>query len=155
VTLNDVITGVATLAIAAMFPIVSVSQTATDQPHMAAALEHLKQAEREIDMAEFNKGGHRSKAVEYIKKAEAEVDAGIAYARANPNAKQNYHGVLAPEWQKNYDSYYQRWLKYRATNNTSEMASMEARMRDIMKNYNIPPNVPFDQVASPGIGGNR
>lgn len=88
-TLNDVIIGVATLAIAAMFPIGSVSQTATDQPHMAAALEHLKQAEREIDMAESNKGGHRDKAVDYIKKAKAEVDAAIAYARAHPDAKKS------------------------------------------------------------------
>ena len=29
---------------------------------------------------------------------------------------------------------------------------MERRMRDIMVNYRIPPNTPFSQVASPGIG---
>jgi len=66
-----------------------------------------------------------------------------------------YHNVLAPEWQQKFDSYYQRWLQYRATNNTGEMQSMEARMRDIMVNYKIPPNVPFGAVASPGIGGNN
>src|SRR5215831_8137289 len=43
-----------------------------------------------------------------------------------------YHNVLAPEWQQKLYSYYQRWLQYRATNNTGEMQSMEARMRDIM-----------------------
>jgi hypothetical protein len=64
-----------------------------------------------------------------------------------------YHNVLAPEWQQKFDSYYQRWLQYRATNNTSEMRSMEQRMQNIMANYRIPTNVPYDQVASPGIGG--
>ena len=61
-------------------------------------------------------------------------------------------GRDAPEWQAKFDSYYQRWLQYRATNNRDEVVSMERRMRDIMVNYRIPPNTPFDQVASPGIG---
>lgn len=66
-----------------------------------------------------------------------------------------YHGVLAPEWQQKFDSYYQRWLNYRATNNRDEMLSMEKRMRDIMVNYRIPADAPFGAVASPGIAGNR
>jgi hypothetical protein len=70
------------------------------------------------------------------------------------NSRRGYHGVLAPEWQQKFDSYYQRWLQYRATNNQDEVASMEKRMRDIMVNYRIPATAPFDQVASPGIGGN-
>ncbi|HET7440891.1 MAG TPA: hypothetical protein VFJ47_06285 [Terriglobales bacterium] len=65
----------------------------------------------------------------------------------------SYHNVLAPEWQQKFDSYYQRWQQYRATNNTGEMRSMEQRMQDIMAHYNIPSNVPYDQVASPGVGG--
>src|SRR5437868_4149929 len=67
----------------------------------------------------------------------------------------SYQGRLAPEWQSKFDSYYQRWLNYRATNNTGEMASMEKRMQDIMRNYNIPANTPYGAVASPGIGGNN
>ena len=73
----------------------------------------------------------------------------------NGNGRYGYHGVLAPEWQSKFDSYYQRWLQYRATNNQGEVASMEKRMQDIMRNYNIPSNVPYGQVASAGIGGNR
>ena len=61
-----------------------------------------------------------------------------------------YRGVLAPEWQQKYDSYYQRWLNYRATNNQSQMRSMEGRMQSIMRNYNIPPNAPYGEVASGG-----
>jgi hypothetical protein len=63
-----------------------------------------------------------------------------------------YQGVLAPEWQQKYDSYYQRWLNYRATNNQSQMRSMEGRMQSIMRNYNIPPNTPYGEVASNGGG---
>ena len=58
-----------------------------------------------------------------------------------------YQGVLAPEWQQKYDSYYQRWLNYRATNNQSEMRSMEGRMRDVYSHYGIPGDVPFGDVA--------
>jgi len=63
----------------------------------------------------------------------------------------SYRGVLAPEYQRRFDSYYTRWLRYRATNNYSEVASMENRMRDIMANYRIPLNTPYGQIASPGL----
>ncbi len=66
-----------------------------------------------------------------------------------------YHGVLAPEWQQKFDSYYGRWLGYLRDNNGDEVSSMEKRMRDIMRNYNIPLDTPFKDVASPGIGGER
>jgi len=62
----------------------------------------------------------------------------------------HYRKLLAPEWQRKYDSYYQRWLNYRATNNQSEMRSMEKRMNSIRTNYGIPPNVPYGEIASNG-----
>ena len=71
----------------------------------------------------------------------------------NGQYRRGYHNVLAPEWQQKFDSYYQRWEQYRATNNRGEMTSMEKRMQDIMVHYNIPTNVPYDQVASPDAGG--
>ena len=67
--------------------------------------------------------------------------------------RRSYQGVLAPEWQQKFDSYYQRWQNYRATNNQDGVRSMEARMRDIMVNYKIPPDVPFAAVASPSVSG--
>ena len=63
-----------------------------------------------------------------------------------------YHGILAPEWQRKFDSYYTRWLEYQRRNDWGEIQSMERRMRDIMVNYRIPNNVPFEQVASPNLG---
>jgi hypothetical protein len=62
----------------------------------------------------------------------------------------NYRHVLAPPWQQKYDSYYQRWQRYRATNNQSEMRSMEKRMNSIRDNYRIPPDVPYGEIASSG-----
>ena len=62
----------------------------------------------------------------------------------------NYRGTLAPEWQSKYNSYYQRWLNYRATNNRTQMRSMEGRMQSIMSNYRIPSNTPYGQIATNG-----
>jgi hypothetical protein len=55
---------------------------------------------------------------------------------------------LSPDDQQRFDSYYSRWLEYRRTNNRDEAESMEKRMRDVMSRNNIPPDVPFDEVAS-------
>jgi hypothetical protein len=62
----------------------------------------------------------------------------------------HYRNVLAPEWQRKYDSYYQRWQNYKATNNQSGVRSMEQRMNSIRTNYRIPPNVPYGEIASNG-----
>jgi hypothetical protein len=64
-----------------------------------------------------------------------------------PTRGNGYRSVLAPEWQQKYNSYYQRWLSYRATNNQAQMRSMEGRMQSIMRNYNIPPNTPYGEIA--------
>lgn len=55
---------------------------------------------------------------------------------------------LSPEDQQRFDSYYSRWLEYRRTDNREQARSMEERMRDVMSRNNIPPDVPFDAVAS-------
>jgi hypothetical protein len=57
---------------------------------------------------------------------------------------------LSPSDQQKFDSYYQRWLQYRSTNNRDQMNSMQDRMWDIYSHYSIPRNVPFDQVANGG-----
>lgn len=47
------------------------------QPHMRNALEDLRAARSELQMAERNKGGHRVLAIDYINRAIGEVQAGI------------------------------------------------------------------------------
>jgi len=59
-----------------------------------------------------------------------------------------FRGRLNSQDQARFDSYYSRWLQYRQTNNRSEMASMEARMRGIMNSYQIPLETPFGEIAS-------
>lgn len=50
------------------------------QPHMHAALHHLQEAKKELDMAAHEKGGHRGKALELTQNAIEEVKAGIQFA---------------------------------------------------------------------------
>ena len=49
-----------------------------DQPHMQAALNHLLDAQRNLQSATADKGGHRVKALEYVGKAITETNKGIA-----------------------------------------------------------------------------
>jgi hypothetical protein len=58
-------------------------QNAQHEPHMAAALQHLRQAEEELEKASANKGGHLVKAMELTKQAEAQVNQGIQYYNQN------------------------------------------------------------------------
>ncbi|HTP76903.1 MAG TPA: hypothetical protein VMJ73_07965 [Rhizomicrobium sp.] len=51
-----------------------------DQPHMEAALDALRTAHSELDMARANKGGHRERAMRLIDDAIAEVKLGMEYA---------------------------------------------------------------------------
>ncbi len=62
-----------------------------------------------------------------------------------------WRGRLQAEDQSRFDSYYQRWLDYKRTNNREEILGMENRMREVMRQYNIPGNVSFDQVASSSV----
>ncbi len=52
---------------------------AADQPHMEAAFDYLRSAERELEKAKQSKGGHRSNALNLVRKAMAEVKRGIEY----------------------------------------------------------------------------
>ena len=49
------------------------------QPHMHSALEALRSARRQLDLAAPDKGGHRAKAIEHVNAAIRETEAGIAY----------------------------------------------------------------------------
>jgi len=53
------------------------------QPHMQAALEHLRAARAELVQAAPRKGGHRGRAVELVERAIAQVERGIAFDAAH------------------------------------------------------------------------
>jgi hypothetical protein len=52
---------------------------AEPQPVMKLALEQLEAAQKSLESATSDKGGHRAKALKYAKKAISEVKEGIAY----------------------------------------------------------------------------
>jgi hypothetical protein len=54
------------------------------QPHMRAALQHLREAESELQAATHDKGGHRVRAMDLTKQAESEIQAGIQYDNQHP-----------------------------------------------------------------------
>lgn len=53
---------------------------AEKQPHMTAALEHLRAAKEELNKASEDKGGHRVAAIKAIEEAIQQVKEGIRYA---------------------------------------------------------------------------
>jgi hypothetical protein len=53
------------------------------QPHMRAALDHLRNARTELNAAMADKGGHRANAIRLVNDAIAQVEAGIEYARTH------------------------------------------------------------------------
>lgn len=59
----------------------AASRTRADQPHMQAALDALRTAQRELHEAEADKGGHRVKAERLVHDAIDEVEKGINFDR--------------------------------------------------------------------------
>ncbi len=53
------------------------------QPEMTAAIEHLREAQRSLELASRDKGGHRVLALQHVNEAIAEVEAGMQYDRAH------------------------------------------------------------------------
>lgn len=47
------------------------------QPHMRSALDHLRAAHRELDLAAADKGGHREAAIRLVNDAITQVEAGM------------------------------------------------------------------------------
>ena len=66
----------ATLAVGA-----AIGVAVADQPHMQNALDDLRQARHQLDVADADKGGHRVTAMGLVDQAITEVQAGIDYDR--------------------------------------------------------------------------
>jgi hypothetical protein len=62
---------------------------------------------------------------------------------------------LSPDDQREFDKNYSRWMDDNRSNDRDDIAKDAARMQEIMARYNIPANVPFDQIASNGAYSNR
>lgn len=64
---------------------------AEEQPHMRAALEHLKQAQAELQQAEHDKGGHREAALKQVDGAIRNVQAGMNFDNKHDKDKDKDH----------------------------------------------------------------
>lgn len=73
--------------VATSLPALSVDKDT--QGHMEAAKKSIEQAQRELQAASPNKGGHREKALEYLKSALDQVQAGIYYANHEEQQDKN------------------------------------------------------------------
>lgn len=62
--------------------------------------------------------------------------------------RDRYRGKLAQNDQARFDSYFSRWQQYRRENNGEQVRSMEGRMQDVYRHYNIPSNTPYFMLAS-------
>lgn len=60
---------------------IQATSAMADQPHMQAALDALRAAERQLKEATPDKGGHRVKALQLVRDAIAQVEKGIEYDR--------------------------------------------------------------------------
>ena len=57
---------------------------------------------------------------------------------------------LSPDDQHEFDKAYQKWVNDSRKNDRDDVDRDARRMQDIMARNNIPPSVPYDQIATPG-----
>jgi hypothetical protein len=67
--------------------VATTAPTVEDQPHMQQALDALKQAERHLQQAIPDKGGHRSDAIKACQEAIKDTEEGIKYSIDHPDHK--------------------------------------------------------------------
>jgi len=80
------------------------------------------------------------------------------YWRVASNAREHrdrYRGTLSQRDQSRFDSYFSRWQDSRQRNDRDQIRSMEGRMQDVYRHYNIPSNTPYFTVASNGRDEDR
>ena len=87
-----------------------------------------------------------------------EIASGGAYSSPNGSygtyqgAYPASQGRLTPEDQRKFDSYYSKWVDAQSKNDQDDIRSNAQHMQDIMVRNNIPPNTPFQAIASNGYG---
>ncbi len=69
-----------TLPLIGLGGLAAVPATADQQPHMHAALGHLRAAKKSLEEATADKGGHRARAMQLVDSAIREVELGAGYA---------------------------------------------------------------------------
>lgn len=77
------------------------------------------------------------------------------YDRGEGAYSQYGQSRLSREDQRDFDRYYSQWVDDSRRNDRDDAERDVQHMRDIMGRNNIPPDIPFDQLATPGPYQNR
>ena len=64
----------------------------------------------------------------------------------------NWQGRLSPDDQNKFNKEYGKWQDANARNNRGDIDKHARNLEEIMQRYNIPPNTPFDTIAT--VSGN-
>src|SRR5258708_12974485 len=70
---------------------------------------------------------------------------GRAYDRGYAGS---WQGQMSPDDQNKFNKEYKEWLEERGEGDRKGIAKHEGKMQEIMARYNIPPNTPFDVIAT-------
>lgn len=76
---------------------------------------------------------------------------GQGYDRDRDYRDRGYPGAynqMSPGDQKKFNDEYRKWQDATAKNDRDDIDKHARKMEDIMARYNIPPNTPFDEIAS-------
>lgn len=68
--------------------------------------------------------------------------------RDNDRYAGNWQGRLAPDDQNKFNKEYQKWQDANAKNDRDDIDKHARNMEEIMLRYNIPPDTPFDTIAT-------
>jgi hypothetical protein len=76
----------------------------------------------------------------------------IATGNSGRYDARDFQGRFSEHDQKEFDKAYEHWANARRGHDRDDIRRDEHRMQDIMARYNIPPDVPYDRLASSGRG---
>jgi hypothetical protein len=77
------------------------------------------------------------------------IPSNTPYWRVASNARRGGRRFnLSANDQARFDNYFSRWQQYQQSNDRDQVRSMEGRMQDIYRHYNIPSGTPYFMVAS-------
>jgi hypothetical protein len=71
-----------------------------------------------------------------------------AYAQTVPGQTAYAQTRLSPDDQRDFDKAYSKWVNDSRKGDRDDLEKDTRKMQDIMARYNIPSNVPYDQIAS-------
>jgi hypothetical protein len=152
--------GLLILGIALLFPVFAAAQSYNLSPDDQKRFDSYYT--RWLEYQQTNNSGETASMEKRMQDiyAHYRIPSGTPYSRVASRAVRGRGGRqarnlprLQADDESRFRSYYSRWQEYRRTNNRSETASMEQRMRDVMNKNSVPPDVSYDEMMN-SLNGN-